>query len=341
MKNTQPREQRILQLLQKHLQAAQGGRRDQIDVLRTALWYTEIKARLNAYTGYEIERLLEPKAFWKNEYGERVHRNKWSRYEFGKHVPRNALATKVDLKFPGTKRLLNHVLWEALRIKSSTNENVDDWLRQLSPDIQKIIFHASRHGSENDWHASLSGRQLKMLERRAGIDTLACLTIILQECAKRGERVELFKIGTSLYRVLLILCTTIPIGNFALELLKIYRERVFSLARHKGQIFHLEDAHFLDAVGILRTIFLALEDNPRIGVGWDARVQAVCSLWDGGGHGFAIKFALDPIIGPDGPLTDINATDYRDFERQKRFRQWAKDQMSSGERETLPPRELW
>ena len=48
-------------------------------------------------------------------------------------------------------------------------------------------------------------------------------------------------LGTSLYRVLLILCTTVPAGDFALELLNTYRERIFSLVRYEGRKFYLED----------------------------------------------------------------------------------------------------
>jgi len=331
------------QLLRKNMVAARGRRKDEVDVLRTAFWYAEAKARLSASSAYRIERILEPKAFRKNKDGDWIHKNKWSKYEVGQHVPNDALATQVDLILPGTKRLLNHTLWKALQTKNSGRENIEDWLRQLAPDIQKIVFNADRHSpGSTSRRASISRRQLKMFERRAGIDALACLTILLRESCNQGEQAIALDLGTSLYRVLLILCTTVPAGDFALELLDIYRERIFSLVRYEGRKFYLEDCDFLDAVSLLNMLLLALEDNGLIGIGWDDRVQAVCKLLDGGyGQGFNVQFAVAPLIGPDKPLTDANAKAYRDLERQKRFRQWGKEQIFSSTREVLPPIELW
>lgn len=343
MEENTARWQHFRQLLRKNMDAARGGRRNEVDVLRTAIWFAEIKMRLKASTAYEIERLLEPKAFGKNKDGDHIHRNKWPKYKAGQHVPNDALVRQVEVKLPGTKRLLNHVLWRALQTKSNVNENIDDWLRQLAPDIQQIVFCEDRHNpGSGSRKTSLSRRQLKMLERRASIDALTCLTILIRESSNQGAQANVLDLGTSLYRVLLILCTTAPIGNFALELLDIYRERIFSLVRYEGLRFYLEDIDFLDAVDLLHTLLLALEDGDLIGVGWDESVQAISKLFEGGyGQGFNVKFALDPLIGPAGPLTDVNDKDYRDLERQKRFRQWGKEQIFSAERKIFPPPELW
>lgn len=323
--------------------AARGGRKDEIDVLRTAFWFAEIKMRLGAPSAYKVERRLENDAFGKNKDGDIFHRNKWPKYEVGQHVPNDALVTEVDLTLPGTKRLLNHTLWKALKTKNGVNENIEDWLRQLAPDIQKIVFNTDRHSPGNSYRrASISGRQLNMLERRAGIDALACLTILLRESCNQGEQAIALDLGASLYRVLLILCTTAPAGDFALELLDTYREQIFSLVRYEGRKFYLEDCDFLDSVSLLNMLLRALEDNDLIGVGWDESVQAVCKLLNGGyGQGFNVKFAVAPLIGPDKPLTDANAKAYRDLERQKQFRQWGKEQIFSSTREVLPPIELW
>lgn len=328
-------------ILRKNMAEATSSRRDEIDVLRTAIWFAEIKSRLNASSAYEVERILEPNAFGKNKDGDSIHRNKWSKYEVGKHVPSNVLVTQVDAKLPGTKRLLNHVLWAALQAKLDLNENTDSLLRQLAPDVQKIIFHADRHIPEGSSHrVRLSLRQLKMLERRAGIDALACLTIYTREASDHGMPDQILDLGTSLYRVLLILNTIVPIRDFALDILGIYRKRIFSQIRYGGLKLHVEDADFLDAVRLLNTLLLSLEDNYKIGIGWNDSIRAMYQLLNGG-YGFHIQFALAPLICPDGPLTDANAKDYCDFERQKRFQIWGKEQISSGRREILPPQELW
>ncbi len=98
--------------------AASGKRKDAIDVLRAAFWYAEVKARLRAVTAYEIEKLLEGKAsFGKNADGDRFHRNKWPKYEVGQYVPSNSLATHTDKLIPGSKAILNHVLWKVLKMR--------------------------------------------------------------------------------------------------------------------------------------------------------------------------------------------------------------------------------
>lgn len=58
-------------------------------------------------------------------------------------------------------------------------------------------------------------------------------------------------------------------------------------------------------------------------------------------YGLDIKFALDPLIRPDAPITEANANQYREFERTKRFRSRGKAQVFSDVREKFPPRELW
>jgi hypothetical protein len=50
-----------------------------------------------------------------------------------------------------------------------------------------------------------------------------------------------------------------------------------------------------------------------------------------------IKFALDPPVGPEAPPSDANVDAYREYERANRYREWAKQQMFSKNREMLPP----
>lgn len=321
--------------------AAQSGRKDVTDVLRTALWFADVSSRLNATTVYEVEHTLEPEAFGKNGDGDYFHRNKWTKYKVGKHTPNDSLVARVDTRLPGTERILNHVLWEVLQTQQEIDGHTSDWLRQLVPDIQQIIFKTHSYGTGNSHQRLIPNRRmLIMLERRAGIDSLACLTILLRESCVQGESAHTFDIGRSLYRVLLILGTTIPIGKIYLELLDVYRARIYSMARHKGLRFRFEDFDFMEATHLLRELLLALEDNNRSGVRWGDSVRAMCKLLDGG-YGFDVKFALDPPIGPDDPLSESNAAAYREFERLERFRQWGKVSIKTGGHERFPPEDLW
>lgn len=341
MKEFSPHFPHFHHTLQKNMDAARGGRRDEIDVLRTAFWFAEIKMRLRAPSAYKVERCLEDGAFGKNKDGDIFHKNKWSKYEVGQHVPCDALVTMVEGKQPGTKRLLNHVLWKSLRRSFDAINSPDDWLRQLAPDIQKIIFlEDSRNPGNGSRKISLSKQQLRMLERRAGIDALACLTILAREAVSKGMQDTALNLGISVYRILLIQCTTTPIGDFALELFDLYRERVFSTMQNEGLEFQLDNSEFISAIGLLSSLLLVLEDNDRIGVRPNDSIQAMSKLLDGK-YGFDIQFALAPLIGPTGPVTEENKKAFADLARQKRFREWGKQQIFSRNRQSLPPPELW
>jgi len=324
------------------MHAAQGRRKDEVDVLRTAFWFAEIKARLNASTAYEIERLLEPEAFGKNKDGDHIHRNKWSKYEVGQHVPCDSLVTRVDAKLPGSKRVLNHVLWEVLRAKHSIKELADDLLRQLTPEIQVCVFRIQRYRTSDSHHRiSSSRRQLTLLERRSGIDALACLTILLRESSEQGENPHSIDIGKSIYRMLLVLCSTGQFGDFTQEIFDIYRDKIFSLPRHKGIIFRLKDSDFIDAVKLLTIIVLQVEDKKKFGTDGHGLNKVMYKFLDGD-YGFDVKFALDPSFGPSEPFSDMNSKEWEDFEVREKFRQWGKEQLSSSNiREVLPPAELW
>lgn len=58
------------------MQKAQIKRRDDIDAVRVALWYSYIRQNLPESSNYRIEKLIEPEAFGKNEYGDAYHNNK-------------------------------------------------------------------------------------------------------------------------------------------------------------------------------------------------------------------------------------------------------------------------
>lgn len=341
MEDNQVITQRFCNTLQKNMVAAQGRRRDEIDVLRTAFWFEEIRTRLNASTTYEIERRLEPKAFGKNKDGDHIHRNKWPKYEVGQHVPNDSLVARIDAILPGTKRILNHVLWEVLQAKHSIEEQADDWFRQLGPDIQGCVFKTQRHGTSNSHHRiSSSRRQLLLLERRTGIDALACLTILLRESCEQGENPHSIDIGKSIFRMLLVLCYNSQFSKFTQEIFDVYRDKIFSLPQHKGIIFLLKDFDFIEAVELL-TIFLhQVGGRSKVSPDGHGLIEVMYKILDGG-SGFDALFVLAPPIGPNAPFSELNCKEWKIFETQERFRQWGKEQMFLSNREVLPPKELW
>jgi len=269
--------------------AAHGRRKNEIDVLRTAFWYAEIRSRLQAATAYEIETRLEPEAFGKNAYGDPIHRNKWSKYEVGQYAPSNSLATRVDRLLPGSKSTLNHVLWQVLQMKYAITANADDWLRKLDPAIQQCVFKFQNYAV---LRVPTSGRLLLSLEKRAGIDALACLTILLRESSERAENLRSIDIAQAIYRMLLVLGHTARFADFIGVIFNIYRDRIFPLAESKGERLELQNVDFAGIVQLLSALVRRIEPDLNDET---TLIRTTYKILDGR-YGFELKFALDPPI---------------------------------------------
>ena len=100
-------------------------RRDWIDVIRTTIWYSYIQAKFSNATSYQIEKIIEPEAFF-NDKKYLFHRNKWAKYKQGKHTPDTRLILKVNEHVPGTARVINHIVWEAIRGRRTLKWFMDD-----------------------------------------------------------------------------------------------------------------------------------------------------------------------------------------------------------------------
>lgn len=277
------------------MEAARGGRKDEIDVLRTAFWYAEIKARLHGAIPAEIENHVEPDAFFEVAKGYRAHKNKWPKYRVGLHVPRNSLATRADELLPGSKATLNHVLWQVLKMKYPVTVHADDWLRKLDPTIQQCIFKSQGYAV---LRVPTSRRVVISLERRAGLDALACLTILLCESAEKDEDSQSIDIGRAIYRMLLVLGNTDRFADFIEAIFDIYRDRIFPLARIKGERFELQDTNVIMPIRLLAAmvrIVLRMEAGSESSVDEALRIRAMYEIFNCR-HGLEAKLLLDPPI---------------------------------------------
>jgi len=64
-----------------------------------------------------------------------------------------------------------------------------DMLRQLAPSMQAIILEDDDGASPPKLVWPPSRTQLRQLERRAGMDALACLTILLRYAVAEGDEI--------------------------------------------------------------------------------------------------------------------------------------------------------
>jgi len=133
-------------------------------------------------------------------------KNKWRSYRYGRHTPSPALVHSIARTHPDSHAVLNHVLWEALRLDRPISRHADFWLRQLHPEVQIALY---RHGNTFRLGKSIDEKVVKtrlpMLERRAGLDALACLIILLRKTVDTGNSSLAQSLARNLCRMLLIL----------------------------------------------------------------------------------------------------------------------------------------
>jgi hypothetical protein len=332
IKNKQTKSQCFHESLRKHMSEATGPKRTEVDVIRTAIWFASIKQRLSASTAYEIERRLEPDGFGYSDNNDPYHKNKWSKYQTGQRTPSKDLITRVDSQLPGTQCLIDHVLWKCLKIDFKNSLIAGSWFKELSPNIQQIIFEDnSSNIVGNASRIKFSEVQLKMLERRAGIESLACLIILFHESYSAGSHERALEIGISIYKVLLILSNTLPFKHFTIELFYIFNVRVFSKINANGLGFRFDEFNFVDAVELLNTLLLILEDNGQS----TNSVHTMIHLIDGK-YGFDIMSALNAPIGPMCHKFEINQKIIQRYDTQEKLRVWGKDNLYSPNREKFP-----
>lgn len=327
--------------LRQSLASANGPRRDELYVLSTALWVELVRRLSECSTYYEMESVFEPDAFGKNAVGDRYHHNKWSKYAVGLSRPVNALVVEVERRLPGCARVLYHPLWEILRQGFGSNRSQrESWLSRISPDVQRIVVKNDiMTFSINSNNDSTTRPKLEMLERRAGIDSLACLSLLLVQANDSQRTGDALRIAEALYRVLLITCMRPPYSMLENELFDCFKRRLFSRIQHAGQCLALEKINFPEATSLLLQQVLVLEDTGRIGLAWKDTIKA-CHRLLCGKYGFDVKFALNPPFGLSENAGDIDKCTVAETIRSQKRWEWCMSSLRSGRVAQFPPTEL-
>lgn len=290
MEDEEIRERSFCSKLQKNLAAAQGTRKNEMDVLRTAFWFATLKDRLRVKTAYKVEKELNLRA--SSDDSERIPENKWPKYEVGLRLPQKSLVARVEARLPGTQVIFNHVLWQVLQTRLPVAEHADDWLHQLSPEVLRYVFKSKGFSYSR---VLASTRVLRSLERNAGIDSLTYLTILLREMSEEGGNPLSIELGRSIYRMLLVLSVTECFGNFAEIFFDIYRQKIFPLATFKGKQLSFEHINFSATVSAFSTFIPVMPEANQPNFDTPARVRMLYDILNGR-RGIEIKMILDPKI---------------------------------------------
>lgn len=182
-----------------------------------------------------MDRLLENH---QNKNDERApdYKNKWRSYRNGRHTPSPALVNFIAVTYTDSHAVLNHVLWESLRLDRPISRHADFWLSQLHPEVQTTIYrHGTTFSVGKSVHETLNQTRLSMLERRAGVDALACLIILLRKTADVGNNALALSLARSLCRMLLILGHVLTRAGLSKPLAQYIEQEILPLATCNGR----------------------------------------------------------------------------------------------------------
>lgn len=322
------------------LERAKGPKRDSLTVLATAIWFDEVKRLSGCESYYAMERLFEPEAFRRSEAGAPNHRNKWAKYAVGLHQPSKKLAEKVDQKIPGTAKLLRHPLWEILRDLEAARTKKGMLLFRLDESVQKAVANDCSSWATGKGKGRLSlKRQLKALEKIAGIDSVACMSIMMAEAQSIGRDDDALKIASSLYRGLLITCSFFPFLNFQNEVFTCLCERVFNRVHSNRFRLGIEHVDFPRSTFLLLKLRSELQDSGVIGLKPEDGIEGSAGLLNG-------KFGLDAQYGLNPPHVlwkeskNISISDKEKADGASKRHEWGISVLMSDRCEKLPPLDL-
>lgn len=276
-------------------------RDDAVDAIRTINWFRCIGDELETYVPRDIQRFLEPGKSGLDLNGDYIRNNQYLEYSKGLHVPRASLVARADLLVEGSSWELNHVLWSVLRRKTAIHGHEHKWLRELVPDIQTLVFE-----SNNAIRLKGGRHYLGALERRASMDSLTALTILLRMNHERQDSEQVWECAKSIFRVLLIVGNQLNERQIATRLFELYTERVFSLAKQDGCRIYVETCNY----PMLSRILYELSEHLRYKTSHarDRKLQSFYAMQIlNGERKLGMREFFQPLIGPDldiGPPTE-------------------------------------
>jgi len=173
------------------------------EVLRVRYWYQGVKQRTRCKNAYQLERRFEP--LTKVAPDTRTpFRNKWIRYQAGKHTPHARLIDLVEAKQFGTAAEFNLPLWQVLQLPGHDPQTVDDWFMELDPQVQSSIYKQPHEGvSAIRLRLAYKPALGRKLVKLGNLDALAALLLYWREESVCDQPIHLCQIAEDIYRLLL------------------------------------------------------------------------------------------------------------------------------------------
>lgn len=260
-------------LKNENIRKVRVNKRDAIDQIRVALWYSHIQHRLDEYLPSQIARIIEPDKIRVVDGCVTDNDRKWRNYKNGLNVPHPKLIDKVEEVVQGSSLIINHVLWRAIKKSIKLDLLLKDDIGKLSWEVQRILYKSNKYNCDRKLVENLSSKKLIQLERLASLDALAALVIFQRMSVE--DTSSIVNINRAIYRTLLIVCSQKPYTNFSENLILLINSQVFSLAKSKESILgdsFKED--FLMDLQILISQFSKIDNEKLADNTWKEHVRA-------------------------------------------------------------------
>ncbi|MBD8666370.1 hypothetical protein OQ519_00215 [Pseudomonas lurida] len=324
--------------LRSKTQEKETAGRDAIEMLRVDYWYEGLKQRTGLGSAYAMELYFEKESFKRNANGTiRHYRSKWSRYEKNTISPKANTLAKVEQLSPGSTHEINHPLWQIMRsVDKGKETNFDEYFKTLSFDIQAVLFSGESIGiSTCSIREPVTQLLLDKLERRAGLDALACLIAIMLEAKERRRRSLMPKVALALHNVLLIVAIELESRRVASRILDWIIRNVLPLGLLPHLALWMTSNDYIHASAYLN---LMVYQNPqRRGkcLEWKKRAKVMGQLMHGV-MGFDVQYAMTPQFELRTDIGETPAELIKSFEQTTSLRTWGWTCILAGKVEPFP-----
>lgn len=209
-------------------------------------------------------------------------KSKWRDFRKGLHTPRQSLVSQIEESYEGSQALLNHVLWEALNLNRPISTCADIWIVHLHPEVQKTAWRrATTFIGEKPVSRRVNTTHLRMLERRAGLDALACLIILLRRSVASGDNALARQLSWYICRMLLILAPALALYCVTLPFIQYIEEEILPLASFNGQHYGYWNKGYQRAAYRLERVVCWLERCENRRFTYSERMTLCIDILDG------------------------------------------------------------
>lgn len=305
-----------------------------LNVLRTGVWFEELRTRLGQRTAYGLGQQLQP-----DTYRSGLHHNMWAKYAAGKHLPGRETVQACEQALRHSSDLLHDAGWDLLDVSRPVGQQGNMLLRRLRPSIQNAIFDERALAAGRYERRRAPIQPLRKLEGQADLQALAATVVLLREAFEGGDHSRAFEVGVVLHRILLMAAVGTHLRGIAPELFEFFIRRIFPMAAGKEVTLDLDRNVLSAQCGWLHGTILAMEDAGWCGYnpgGATRQLRKLLSV----DYGFDLLFGLAPRLKLTVPREQASEDARRWVGWNNAAWNWATAVLGAGRRESLMPDEV-